>query len=589
MKHLSILLSVMLFAAWQQPMDTTWQTKIDASLITKLQTDRSVEFIVLMKEQADMAGARLLRTKAAKGALVYRVLQAQAQQSQKRAIGMLDRSGAAYRSYFVVNAIYAKGNLALIEELAKLPEVAQIQPNPWVKLDEPEYRGNHQGNARSLTWGLSKTGADEVWDLGYRGQGVVVAGQDTGTEWEHPSIKDKYRGWDGQQANHNYNWHDAIREINTLHNDDTILASNNPCGLNSIVPCDDHSHGTHITGTMVGDDGQGNQIGLAPESKWIACRNMERGWGSPASYIECFEFFLAPTNLDGNNPDPSRAPHVINNSWGCPPVEGCNEGNFATMEMVINNLKAAGIVVVVSAGNSGSSGCGSVDSPAAIFENSFVVGAVRSNDTIANFSSRGLVTVDGSLRIKPDISAPGVGIRSAVRGGGYATWNGTSMAGPHVAGLVALIISANPNLAGQVEMIEQIIEETAIPAYSRHTCGDIGPEEFPNAITGHGQINAYAAVQKALTLSSNAEPLAEKQLHIFPNPTKDKLTFDLDTLQGPVQLQWYNGAGQYVGSQNWESNAGALKTIDISPFPNGIYWYRLTAEGKIFSGKVIKD
>ena len=416
-----------------------------------------------------------------------------------------------------------------------------------------------------------------------------MAGQDTGTEWEHPSIKDKYRGWNGQQADHNYNWHDAIREINTLHNDDTILASNNPCGLNSVVPCDDHSHGTHITGTMVGDDGQGNQIGLAPESKWIACRNMERGWGSPASYIECFEFFLAPTNLEGKNPNPNQAPHVINNSWGCPPVEGCNEGNFATMETVVNNLKAAGIVVVVSAGNSGSSGCGSVNSPAAIFENSFSVGAVRSNDTIANFSSRGLVTVDGSLRIKPNVSAPGVGVRSAVRGGGYATWNGTSMAGPHVAGLVALMISANPNLAGQVEMIEQIIEETAVPAYSIHTCGDIGPEEFPNAITGHGQIDALAAVQKALTISTNVEPFAEEQLRVFPNPTKDMLTFDMDTLQGPVQLQWYNGAGQYVGNENWESNAGSFKTLDISSFSKGIYLYRLTAAGKVYSGKVIKD
>lgn len=589
MKHLSFLFSILLFAAWQKPVDTSWQSKIDPSIVSRLQSENSVEFLVLMKEQADLTGARFLRTKAAKGSLVFNALQQKSKESQKRAMGILDRSGVSFRSYFVVNAIYAKGGSALIDELAQLPEVAQIQPNPWVKLDEPEYRGNHQGNARSLTWGLSKTGADQVWDLGYRGQGVVVAGQDTGTEWEHPSIKDKYRGWDGTAANHNYNWHDAIREINTLHNDDTILASNNPCGLNSIVPCDDHSHGTHITGTMVGDDGQGNQIGLAPESKWIACRNMERGWGSPASYIECFEFFLAPTNLEGNSPDPGRAPHVINNSWGCPPVEGCNEGNFATMETVVNNLKAAGIVVVVSAGNSGNGGCGSVDSPAAIFENSFVVGAVRSNDTIANFSSRGVVTVDGSLRIKPDVSAPGVGVRSAVRGGGYATWNGTSMAGPHVAGLVALMISANPALAGQVETIEQIIEETAEPAYSRHTCGDIPPDQFPNPITGYGQISALAAVQKALTISSNEEPVAGQQLHVFPNPTADKLTFDMDTLQGAVQLQWFNGAGQQLRNENWESTPGSFKTVDISVFAKGIYWYRIAVAGQVFSGKVVKD
>lgn len=589
MRHFSLFLLVLLLAAWQKPVNTAWQNKIDPSLLPALQAGESVEFIVLMKEQADVSSARFLRHKTAKGSMVFRILQQQALASQKRAKSVLDRSGASYRSYFVVNALYAKGKLPLIEQLAQLEEVAQIQPNPWVKLDEPDYRGGHAGNARSLTWGLSKTGADQVWDLGYRGQGVVVAGQDTGTEWEHPAIKDKYRGWDGQQANHNYNWHDAIREINPLHNDDTLLASNNPCGLNIVVPCDDHSHGTHITGTMVGDDEQGNQIGLAPEAKWIACRNMERGWGSPASYIECFEFFLAPTNLEGKNPDPSRAPHVINNSWGCPPVEGCNTGNFATMAAVVNNLKAAGIVVVVSAGNSGSSGCGSVDSPAAIFENSFVVGAVRSNDTIANFSSRGLVTVDGSLRVKPDVSAPGVGIRSSVRGAGYATWNGTSMAGPHVAGLVALMISANPALAGQVETIEQIIEETAVPAYSVHTCGGMPPDEFPNAITGHGQISALAAVQKALTISTNEEPLPGQQLRVFPNPTQNQLTFDMDTLQGPVHLEWYNGAGQWIRNENWESTSGSFKTLDISPFAKGIYWYRVRVAGQVFSGKVVKD
>ena len=193
MKYLSFLLSVVLFAAWQNPLDNAWQAKIDPSVVEGLQNKTSVEFIVLMKDQADISGARFLRSKEAKGSLVYRVLRAQAQQSQKRALGVLDRSGASYRSYFVVNAIYAKGDIALIEELAKLGEVAQIQSNPWVKLDEPEYRGNHEGNARSITWGLSKTGADQVWDLGYRGQGVVVAGQDTGTEWEHPSIKEVQR------------------------------------------------------------------------------------------------------------------------------------------------------------------------------------------------------------------------------------------------------------------------------------------------------------------------------------------------------------------------------------------------------------
>ena len=125
-------------------------------------------------------------------------------------------------------------------------------------------------------------------------------------------------------------------------------------------------------GTMVGDDGLGNQIGVAPDARWIACRNMERGYGSPATYIECFEFFLAPTDVNGNNPNPALAPHVINNSWGCPPMEGCNPDNFGTIDKVVKALKTAGIVVVASAGNSGSK-CSKVDEPAAIFAAVFSV------------------------------------------------------------------------------------------------------------------------------------------------------------------------------------------------------------------------
>lgn len=589
MKYSFSLLLLMVFFSWQLPVNGEWRNKVDPAVMATLEEGKSLEFIVLMKEQADVSSASLLPDKEMKGSMVYKMLKEIATKTQKNALSVLNNSGATYHPFYIVNAIYAKGKMDLVQELAQLSEVAQIQANPWVKLDEPEYRGNYQGNARSLTWGLSKTGADQVWDLGYRGQGVVVAGQDTGTEWEHPAIRNKYRGWNGTEANHAYNWHDAIREISPLHNDDTIAASNNPCGLDIMVPCDDHSHGTHIIGTMVGDDGQGNQIGLAPDAKWMACRNMERGWGSPASYIECFEFFLAPTNLEGNNPDPGQSPHVINNSWGCPPSEGCNTGNFETMETVVNNLKTAGIVVVVSAGNSGGGGCGTVNSPAAIFENSFTVGAVSSNDTMANFSSRGVVTVDGSQRVKPDISAPGVGVRSSVRGGGYATWNGTSMAGPHVAGLVALIISANPALAGQVDLIEQIIEETAEEAYSRFTCGDVPSDQFPNAIAGHGQINALAAIEKALILSNNNEPFGANKLKLFPNPTEGALTIDMDTLQGPAKLEWFNSAGQLVGSENWEATRNSVKTLDLAPLTTGIYWYRLSVGNRLFSGKVIKE
>ena len=256
----------------------------------------------------------------------------------------------------------------------------------------------------AIEWNITKVNAPTVWAAGFTGQGAVVAGQDTGYQWDHPALKGKYRGWDGSTASHDYNWHDSIH------------SGGGSCGANSLFPCDDHGHGTHTMGTMVGDDGLGNQVGMAPGAKWIGCRNMDQGNGTPVTYSECYQFFIAPTTVAGTNPDPSKAPDVINNSWGCPVSEGCTDPNV--MLTIVNNVRAAGIVTVHSAGNSGSA-CSTISEPSAIYDSSTTVGATTSTDAIASYSSRGAVTVDGSNRLKPDISAPGSSIRSSVPGGGY--------------------------------------------------------------------------------------------------------------------------------------------------------------------------
>ena len=153
-------------------------------------------------------------------------------------------------------------------------------------------------------------------------------------------------------------------------------------------------------GTIVGDDGATNQIGVAPGARWIGCRIMDQGYGTPATYAECFQFFLDPYPVVGDpflDGDPGMAPHVINNSWTCPPFEGCS---WDTLQSIVENVRAAGILVVATAGNSGYS-CSTVADPPAIYEASFTVGATDSSDSIAGFSSRGPVSVDGSQRIKP--------------------------------------------------------------------------------------------------------------------------------------------------------------------------------------------
>lgn len=278
-------------------------------------------------------------------------------------------------------------------------------------------------------------------------------------------------------------------------------------------------------GTMVGSTSASSVMGVAPDAKWMGCRNMEEGDGQPSTYIECFQWFIAPTDLNNQNADPTKAPDVINNSWGCPTSEGCNSTNFATMEAVINNVRAAGIVVVVSAGNSGSA-CSTVDDPPAIFSGSFAVGATNSSDGIAGFSSRGPVTVYGNgTLVKPDVSAPGVGIYSSVgvdnNAGSYsyANYNGTSMAGPHVAGLVALLVSAHPSLRGNVSAIETLIKNTATPRYATAPfCGSDNAGSIPNNVYGYGRVDALLAINSPALpvslLSLSAKNIGPKvQLH----------------------------------------------------------------------------
>jgi len=567
-----------------------WTGKTDPWLLEKLRSRSEAGFIAVLEDQADVSAAYLIPGKEAKASYVFEKLRSKALQTQSRLRGALHDKGVEYRSFFLVNAIYAAGDMELVQWFAQQPEIAYVYDNSEVVLDpeQPVLDETITRGPTGIEWGIERINADDVWNLGFTGQGVVVGGQDTGYDWTHPAIKGKYRGWNGATADHNYNWHDAIHQIDPNHGDSIILPTNNPCGLNSVVPCDDHSHGTHTMGTMTGLDGD-NIIGVAPNAKWIGCRNMERGLGTPATYIECFQWFIAPTDLNGQNPDPSKAPHVIANSWSCPPEEGCNPSNFGLMQIAVDNLKAAGTVIVVSAGNSGGSGCGSVSTPAAIFENSFSVGATAENDTITGFSSRGPVMIDSSGRVKPNVSAPGRNVRSCIPNNGYATWNGTSMAGPHVAGAVALIISANPQLAGEVEIIESILEQTAVPKFTDQDCGDVPGIEHPNNTYGYGRIDVLAAVQAALSLLDVLPgPSGEISLSLYPNPFQDQILLSLVGPSGPVSFDLFDTSGRLVLRREWESSGPSFLKIDTGNLPAGLFVYSLRLDGQTLHGKVVK-
>ena len=445
---------------------------------------------------------------------VYDVLRLHALKTQAPLKSWLQARGIQARSFFLVDLLLLRGDLALARQIAARPEVREIVGNPVVfglsgvrpgapaaaKVGEAPMLATGASSdpivlAPASTdsgpeWGIKAINADDVWaTYGKHGEGIVVMSADTGVEWDHPAIKEKYRGWNGSSVSHAYNWHDAIQNLPE--------------------PLDDNDHGTHTTGTMVGDDGMGNQVGVAPGAKWIACRNMDHGNGQPSTYIDCMEWAMAPYPTGGDpalDGRPDLAPDAINNSWACPPSEGCSAN---TLKTAFENLLAAGILPVAANGNSGPA-CATTNDPPALYDSAFSAGAVDITITIATFSSRGPVTADGSGRRKPDVSAPGVDVRSSVRGGGYANFSGTSMASPHVTGGAALLWSVNPFFRPLLRITECLLEHSAqhVRNYWPQTCGGDSPNARPNNIWGWGLIDVLGAIQYGP--DSDSDSVADK-------------------------------------------------------------------------------
>src|SRR5437016_4602215 len=447
---------------------------------------QQAEFIVVLADQADLSQAAALPTKTEKERFVYDTLWNKSQTTQGPILQWLRERRIEHRSFYIINAILVKGSREIAETLAARPDVARVEGNPHIQNSLPQpgpaLEGPLQpGAPATIEPGIVYTHAPDVWALGFHGENIVVASADTGVRWTHNALKPHYRGWDGQNADHNYNWHDSIHD-----------SVGNPCGNDSPFPCDDYFHGSHTTGTAIGDDGQGNQIGVAPGAKWIGCRNMDVGNGTPARYIECMEWFLAPypLNCTPAQGDPTKAPDITINSWGCPTSEGCTTGD--ELRVAVEAQEAAGIQMVVAAGNSGP-GCSTVSDPPSFYAASYTAGALNTGtDTIASFSSRGPVTADGSGRIKPDIAAPGTNTRSAsnTSDNAYTIASGTSMATPHIAGAMALLWSAIPSLQNQIDPSRAALNNAAVHINTTQ-CNSTG---VPNNVFGWGRVDILAAV-----------------------------------------------------------------------------------------------
>ncbi|XRG77748.1 S8 family serine peptidase [Rossellomorea sp. GAMAL-10_SWC] len=437
------------------------------------------------------------------------------------------------KSFYIVNGMAVTATEDVMKNIAAMPEVESIKPNGITKLIHPEKTTGAAVQADENTeWGLKKIGAPDVWSLGIDGTGIVVGSIDTGVQWDHPALKTKYRGYDPNNPdnpNNEFNWFDATE-------------------THGSVPYDDLGHGTHTVGTMVGSEPNGtNKIGVAPGAKWIAAKAFTKDGGNDADLIAAGEWMLAPKDRNGV-PHPEMAPNVINNSWGGGP------GVDDWYRTIIRNWRAANIVPVFAAGNitpSNPGGPGSVANPGN-YPESFTVGATDINNNLAGFSLRGPSPYGGI--IKPNVSAPGVNIRSSVPGSVYeGGWNGTSMATPHTSGLVALLLQANSSL--KVDDIERIIENTATP------CTNTQYPETPNNGYGSGVINAFKAVTSVMQgiseikgqVSQEAEDTVPPTFkHLPVTETYEGLKQDLkidvqdNVSVETVELQYKNSADEWT-------------------------------------------
>lgn len=430
------------------------------------------QIFVILKDQPDVSKAKTIQNYAERRTWVYQTLTGEVDRSQKRLRDQLDRFGIAYTPYYLVNGMEVNAGPLVRLWLKSQPEVDRILDSPHLRpmpYPIPAAAGVDSPPTSSM-WNLQMIGADRVWkELGVRGAGVVVGNSDTGEDAAHPELAGQYRG---VQSGSDYNWYDPWNHTQT--------------------PIDNVGHGTHTLGTILGKN-----TGVAPDAQWIGCVNLARNLGNPGYYLDCMQFMLAPFPLDGNpfkDGKPELGAMVLNNSWGCPGLEGCDPNVFLP---AVKALKDAGIFVEASAGNSGYTGCGSIRDPIAIYSEVFTTGAVDSNGDLTIFSSLGPVTVDGSSRLKPDLVAPGENVLSAYPGGTYSIVSGTSMAGPHTVGVVALMWSANPSLTGDIDQTEKILRETASPYHGTYSqC--VSSAQTPNDGVGYGVLDAYGAVKAAL-------------------------------------------------------------------------------------------
>ncbi|MFO7914387.1 MAG: S8 family serine peptidase [Candidatus Krumholzibacteriales bacterium] len=507
-----------------------------------------VTAIVKMKETADI---QLIR---GNGPAVMNKLRDTKRRSQAQLVRFLKSTGVSpkvkkIRQFWLDNLVLVRAKPEVITQLAERPDVLEVFENFTVTLppQEESSRPLLQQSQNQLWDSIDKIGAKQVWSsYGLNGTGVVIGGIDTGVDISHPDLSGKMVTSNPSDPTYPGGWAE-------FDSDGNIVPGS--------VPHDSDEHGTHTSGTMIGGNASGYDIGVAPGAQLMHALVLPGGSGTFAQVIGGMEWIIDP---DGD-PATDDGCDIVNMSLGA-------TGTHSAMITPVDNMIAANVFPAISIGNAGP-GSATTGSPGNV-PSAFGVGATDSSDVIASFSSRGPVTWNDPPYVgtytKPDISAPGVKIYSSVPGGDWQwygagfEWSGTSMAAPHMAGTAALMYQANPTI--DVEIAKQLVAQTAL---------ELGDPGMDNTY-GWGRVNAYAAVTAALsgvgtlegTIYSSVGGTVENAMIILTD-TGQKVysgpdgTFSMQAVAGshPIEISRF---GYETGTDIVTITADETTTFDVT-------------------------
>jgi subtilisin family serine protease len=423
---------------------------LEAQLAVTAPTDL-VDVEVVLTSRADLGAVRNLRRKA-RLAAVENALRTHAERTQKGVRGLLAARQAQHLAadvvpFWVANQVDVRATPAVVRELAARPDVATVRPT--VVLHASSLAPVTAAASVTTEPNIERIGTLALWALGFRGQGVVVATMDTGVDASHPDLASSWRG--GTNS-----WYD-------------------PNGQHPTTPTDINGHGTATMGVIVGGAAGGSAIGVAPDARWIAVKMFDdRGTATSTTIHRGFQWLLDP---DGN-PATADAPNVVNSSWTMS-VAGCS----LEFQADLRSLRAAGILPVFAAGNEGPL-AGTVRSPANNPE-ALAVGGTDDTDAMYPSSSRGPSACAGARA--PKVAAPAVAVRTTDLYGLYLTADGTSLAAPQVAGGLALLLDAFPDLTADQQ--EVALETGAV---------DLGPAG-PDDDVGYGRLDLASSYARLAT------------------------------------------------------------------------------------------